>query len=659
MRLSSFIGLVLLLVISFAVASARATDYIQSAINEAGQGDFIALCYHDVKPHALSEQQSAEGTVTTRHLVEHFEWLKDNGYSVVSLDEVIRAKAGQSILPDKAVLLTFDDGYQSFYSQIYPLLKLYNYPATFAIVTSWIESDEPVDYGGVEKSPSEFLTWQQVREMQQSGLIEIASHSHDMHRGVIGNPQGNTQPAATTRQFMGHGYESENAFQQRLIDDLQTSYELIEKHTGQAPTAIVWPYGSYSEFSWSLARDIGFQQSLILEQGTNQLADSHIQRHLVSGNPSDVELGVILEPYSYKTPHRAVHIDLDYVYDPDPAQQHKNLSILLERIKALKVTHVYLQAFADPDGDGNASALYYPNRHLPVRADLFNRVAWQLKTRAGVKVLAWMPVMAFDLGDDFYQQYGVKALTKSGVAPARNNYKRLSIFNDTSRQLIKDIYQDLARYSSFAGVLFHDDAFLTDFEDVSAEALAYYRAQGLKFDAVEELRKKENIDVWTAIKTEALINFTHELSATIQEHDGATITARNIYAQPIVNPDARRWFAQDLRSFTEHYDFTAVMAMPFMEQARQPQRWLKDLLAKIAKQSVKDKVVIELQAYDWANQQPVANDVLLQQMKTVLKHGFIHFAYYPDDFIDNHPELKQIIKGISINTFPQREAADD
>ena len=97
---------------------------------------------------------------------------------------------------------------------------------------------------------------------------------------------------------------------------------------------------------------------------------------------------------------RVAHVDLDYVYDPDPARTDANLGKLVQRIADLGINTVFLQAFADPKGDGNIHELYFPNRHLPMRADLFNRVAWQLRSRGGVAVYAWMPVLAFDLSAD-------------------------------------------------------------------------------------------------------------------------------------------------------------------------------------------------------------------------------------------------------------------
>src|SRR5690606_28814559 len=94
---------------------------------------------------------------------------------------------------------------------------------------------------------------------------------------------------------------------------------------------------------------------------------------------------------------RVAHVDLDYVYDPDPEQMDRNLGDLVQRIADMKITTVSLQAFADPQGDGLVKSVYFPNRHLPMRADLFNRAAWQLKSRAFVDVYAWMPVLSFDL----------------------------------------------------------------------------------------------------------------------------------------------------------------------------------------------------------------------------------------------------------------------
>lgn len=622
----------------------------------AASYDFFALCYHDVTPDIKGDLNQDAGALSVAHLIQHFKWLKDNGYTVVSLDQINRAKQGSYQLPKKSVLLTFDDGYLSFYTQIYPLLKQYQYPAVFALVTDWIESEKPIQYGKTLKSASEFLTWDQVKEMQKSGLVEIASHTNDLHYGVTANPQGNQLPAATTRIFSNKtAYESEHAYHKRIKTDLAKSYNRILSKTGIAPKTLVWPYGSHSNQAWDIAKSIGFKNSLVLEKGQNKVnANQHINRYLISDNLDVKGLAKALQPYSYKSAKRLIHVDLDYVYDPDPVQQQKNLSLLLDRVVELQISTVYLQAFADPDGDGNADALYFPNKQLPVKADLFSRVAWQLKTRANVDVYAWMPVTAFDFGDDFYQKHGVYSIENQELVPSNNNYKRLSVFSEQARKKIHDIYNDLATYSYFVGILYHDDAFLTDFEDVSPAALEYYKQQGLVFGHWSELREESLIQKWTELKTQALIDFTNQLTDVLKVHLPQIKTARNIYAQPILNPESERWFAQDLLTFAQAYDYVAIMAMPFMEKAEDPKEWLlnlTDILDEATEQyPIRDKLVFELQAKDWNSKTPIKEDILRQQMEFLQQKGFINFGYYPDDFINNQPALERIKPALSIQS---------
>ncbi|VEI47451.1 biofilm PGA synthesis lipoprotein PgaB [Actinobacillus equuli] len=79
-------------------------------------------------------------TITAQQLISHFNWFKAQGYNVVSWQQVMDAEQGKTTLPPKAVLISFDDGYETMYSVIYPLLKAYNYPAVFAPVSSWIDT---------------------------------------------------------------------------------------------------------------------------------------------------------------------------------------------------------------------------------------------------------------------------------------------------------------------------------------------------------------------------------------------------------------------------------------------------------------------------------------------------------------------------------------
>lgn len=126
-----------------------------------------------------------------------------NGFHFITVDQLIRAHQGKAALPTKPVLLTVDDGYQSFYQNAYPVIKAKNPSGTCGsgfMVRA--KSRAESRFSGEEIPRDKILSWGELKEMQDSGFVEIASHSYHLHRGITGNPQGNSEPAATTRFMM-------------------------------------------------------------------------------------------------------------------------------------------------------------------------------------------------------------------------------------------------------------------------------------------------------------------------------------------------------------------------------------------------------------------------------------------------------------------------
>lgn len=623
--------------------------------------EFIALCYHDVQD-APTNNRDGVFRVKTADLVVQFEWLKENGYHPVSLDDLLAARDNGKALPEKPVLLTFDDGYTSFYTRVFPLLKLFNYPALLALVGHWQETPDggTVNYAETALPRANFIGWEAVKEMAASGMVEIASHSFDLHRGVNSNPYENQQPAATARIYdleFGN-YEDDAKYEQRIRDDLTRSIELIETNTGVRPRTIVWPYGAHNQVTEKIAAELGMTTALTLDVGKNNAKKfQSINRVLVANNTDLADFAWIMRPQPKPVPIRVAHVDLDYVYDENATQQNKNLDRLLDRIKDLEINTVYLQAYADPDGDGVTDSLYFPNRHLPVRADLFNRVAWQLRTRANVQVYAWMPVLAYAPANrESLAEARVQAFQPPEQDPPREHH-RLSPFNDDAIAFIGDLYEDLAKHADFAGILFHDDAYLTEFEDNSATALEAYKAWGLPA-SVDAIRSNpELLAKWTQQKTDLLTAITHKFAERARVYRPGLKTARNIYARVIMEPAAEMRFAQSLPSFLNSYDFTAVMAMPFLDDTEEPPNpWLKELIQKtLAYDGAKAKAVFELQTQDWEQKLPLRSDFVAGQMRLLKEAGVVSFGYYPDDFVENKPALGEIRPQISLSTFPYKQ----
>lgn len=637
---------------------------------------FVTLCYHNVLPAPSAFAPPAAISISLEELTNQFDWLRDNGYAVISVEDVLQAEKGVKELPPKAVLISFDDGYASFYHLVYPLLRAYRYPAMLALETAWLETpmDKPVDYGGTDQLPrSYFMTWPQIKEIADSGLVEIAGHTHDLHRGHSGNPQGVPQPSAATLAYdpVRKKYESAEAFYQRVKKDLTRNADIIASHTGRRPRVLVWPYGWYNGLGAKAALDAGYSLTASLGLRDDwptfsrymvypEMNINDVMNNLAAGNyrqtpPPGLSDGLWGEQTrgggKYSPYHdgdalrarypvqRVMHVDLDMVYDPDPRQQYKNISALFDRIKALSPSVVYLQAFADPDGDGIADALYFPNRHLPMRADLFNYVSWQIYTRLGVKVYAWMPVLGFKLP-------GTHTLVQADPPDKTgSNYRRLSPFDPDNRKIIKEIYTDLAMHSKVFGLLFHDDAVLGDYEDASPAGLAWLRDQGLP-QSIQAIRQDQDLRRrFARAKSQALVDFTKELQAAFRTWSPVIKTARNIYAQPVMNPESEEWFAQRLEDFLAAYDYTAIMAMPFMEGAKDPMAWLKEMAEKIKSHPMgAEKTVFELQAVDWRSGRsgPISSETLARQMNLLQQNGIGNIGYYPENPIAGHPKISVI-----------------
>lgn len=620
---------------------------------------FVTIAYHDVEDGEADQRYLS---VRTANLVAQFSWLRENGYHPVSVEQILAAQTGGAALPARAVLLTFDDGYSSFYSRVLPLLKAAQWPAVLAPVGRWIDTpaDQLVDFGGLMSPRERFLTWDQIREIAQSGLVEIGAHTDDLHFGVPANPEGNVQPAAATHPYnpADQTYEDDAQFKKRLERDVRTITRKLQDATGRAPRVWVWPYGAASGTALQIIQSQGYKMAMTLQDGLGNSATLlNTPRILVSNDPDISRFANAVIAARAQPIMRAAHVDLDYVYDADPEQQARNFDKVIQRMHDMRITTVFLQAFADPAGDGLVRSLYFPNRHLPMRADLFNRAAWQLRTRAGVAVYAWMPVLAFDLDPKRERVQG--AMQTSGKrAATRTEYARLSPFDPTARTQITEIYEDLARNAAFDGVLFHDDAVLSDFEDASPAALKSYRAYGLQGDLAQLRADPERAAQWTQLKSRALTEFTLDLARAVKAVRGPQIkTARNIFALPVLDPATETWFAQNFDQYLASYDWVVPMVMPLMEDVPDAQidGWLDRIVDAVAtRPGALDRTVFEIQAVDWQGKAatPIPDARLSAWLRRLQIRGARNLAYYPDNFATDHPDVSSMRSAISNYWFP-------
>lgn len=642
--------------LSISLMGTSTVIHAKDASLDVGQASNLltVIGYHEVTNN-VNDALIPFYAVNTQNFESQIQALQTEGYHFISADQLIKAHAGQLKLPENPVLITVDDGYESFYQTIYPFIKAKKIPVVLAIVGSWVDTPvhQNVHFGDIDVSRNKILNWTQIKEMSDSGLVEIASHSYDLHHGVIGNPQKNSEPAATTRIYneIRKNYENDKDYHERIYNDLKKNNEIIQNHGIPAPRVMVWPYGRYNAETIKIAKQLNMPVTISLDDGPTYVDKplNALNRILVEANMSAEDLNREInnrqkDLNENNRPQKIMHVDLDYIYDKNTEQEEKNLGLLLDRIKDMNVTTVYLQAFSDTDANGSADQVYFPNRFIPMRQDLFNHVAWQIQKRTQVKrVYAWMPLLAWELPHSNPVSKARVVTQQSKDSDHLNmGYIRLSPYSEAARQTISGLFTDLAKSSTFNGVLFHDDTTLSDYEDASPEALKSYAKAGLSTDLNQLRNDDKQLQKWTSFKTDTIDHLALQVAADVRQYQPVLFTARNMYAQVVLEPYAENWYSQSLERSLNRYDFTAIMAMPYMEQAPDKTKFYQDIVNRLKQYpNGLTKAVVELQSVDWRkNNAPISSDELATTIESLYQQGVIHVGYYPDDPIKGTPNTK-------------------
>ncbi|MBP2653926.1 MAG: Poly-beta,6-N-acetyl-D-glucosamine N-deacetylase PgaB [Firmicutes bacterium] len=585
----------------------------------------VVLCYHDV-----GDKSGSQWVVSKQKLEEQFKYLKENGYTPISLALYREACANNKVsLPAKPVLLTFDDGYASFYTTVYPLLKEYKYPAVLAVVTSWQELGAPADVGPV-------VNWQQMREMDQSGLITIASHSNDLHRKV--KTGAAYKPITELVAGEDGKYESHEEYTNRIANDMSITQNVLEQKLGHKVDTYVWPYGAYNKVALDLAKAQGFKVFFTMGYGANSPSTDMLERGkrvaITSGMGTE-EFAKTLNAETAKGSLRVAQLDLDIIYDDNPKQFEKNIDAAIDYFTRSNVTTVFLEAHADKKGNGNIEGVYFYTSVAPVKKDVFGYVTERLHAK-NFRVYAWLSTLS---GQWLIKDHPEDAVQAS--APGRLGwYKRATPFSPQVRESLKMLVRDLAAYNNIDGIVFNDDLYFNDFEDMSPGARAAFKERFGREMTLAALQEPNVQSVWAEAKAKALNDLTLEMVAEMRRYRPEAASARNIYSAVVTEPEAKKRFAQDFREYLKFYDYTVIMAYPRMEKVPDADEWLIKLTqAALAEPKAKDKVIFKLQSFDWNTRKWVNRKELERQVALMRNYGAMHIGYYPVNIINSDTEL--------------------
>ncbi len=191
------------------------------------------LVYHRFGPAVTDEM-----TVTTPVFESQLRTLRERGHQVVPLSDLVAWLNGADTpLPDRAVVLTVDDGHRTVYTDLFPLIRRYGIPVTLFIYPSAISN------------ASYALTWEQLSEMKESGLIDVQSHT-------FWHPNFNVE----RRRLASPSYE-------RFVRDQFTKSKVIlEQRLGGKVDLLAWPFGIYDSELMQWAQAAGYVAAFTIER---------------------------------------------------------------------------------------------------------------------------------------------------------------------------------------------------------------------------------------------------------------------------------------------------------------------------------------------------------------------------------------------------------
>lgn len=223
------------------------------------------LMYH----HITEEPERFQAaTVTPDQFEEDMRHLKNLGFTTITTQDVIHYLNDHQPLPDQPVMVTIDDGYSSVYSYAYPILKELDLKAVVNIIGISVGRSTHL-YEGSPIIPH--FTWEQAKRMQQSGHVDIQSHSFDLHH--LEKKQRLKQAKGTLKL----DNESPNEYAERFKKDVLRNQQFIQEHLGHPVVLYSYPYGLYNEQTEKILKEIGYIISLTIEPGMAEVDNDFMQ----------------------------------------------------------------------------------------------------------------------------------------------------------------------------------------------------------------------------------------------------------------------------------------------------------------------------------------------------------------------------------------------
>lgn len=207
--------------------------------------------------HQITKLSSRKGkyAVGVEQFEEDMKYIKEKGYTTIDMQDLIDYTYTKKQLPEKVIIVSIDDGFESVYEYVYPIMKKYKMCAVASIVGEYTNffTDNPdhnVTYS--------YMDWGEVKELVKSNEIEIQNHSFDLHKSNCGRNGISKKSSEDTATYVSE-----------VGNDLQKMQNMMYSKTGYKPNTLTFPFGAYKEDTITLAKQLGFKAALLCEEKIN------------------------------------------------------------------------------------------------------------------------------------------------------------------------------------------------------------------------------------------------------------------------------------------------------------------------------------------------------------------------------------------------------
>lgn len=209
--------------------------------------------------HHILKDKSKHGkfVISPDEFESDLKYLKKNGYTTITADALIRYQEDGEPLPEKPVMLTFDDGYLSYSEYAVPLLKKYSMCAVVSIVGAYTDEYTKMQDRNVSYA---HLNWEDVEILSTTTHTEIQNHTYDMHK-ISGGRNG-------CAKMRG---ENDDHYKEFFTKDVEKMRNLIFDHTKKQANCFTYPFGFFCSEAEGEIKKMGFKMSLSCTEGVNKI----------------------------------------------------------------------------------------------------------------------------------------------------------------------------------------------------------------------------------------------------------------------------------------------------------------------------------------------------------------------------------------------------